>query len=141
MTKPLYDSMTTRVIPGLKASYQIVSLPYWAWFWLEDLMKKHNIDYRGLYDRFNVSDDVALALKHLAELHLDEAMRKDHNLANDNNMQNKDLMVLLCRGGGVKKIEPFQLPKIYKLFGFVPCPTTLAAVWQRRHYNDSNRLR
>lgn len=140
MTKISNDNITTRVIPGLKASYQIVSLPYWAWFWLEDLMKKHKIGYKGIYNRFHIDGDIALTLKHLAELHQDDAMRAEHNLANDNDMQKKDFMALLKKRNAVSEVKTLNLPKIYKLFGFMPCSTTLEAVWQRRHYEDSNRI-
>ncbi len=139
MKKPINDNPTTRIIPGLSSAYQIVSLPYWAWYWLEDFMQQNRISYQGIYDTFGQGGDVNHTLQQIAELHHEYAMREVYNLANDNELEDNDIITHLKIGKTGKK-ETLNLPKIYKLFGFMPCATTLEAVWERRHYNDSNKI-
>lgn len=128
------DNLTSRVIPGLMSDYRIVSLPYWAWFWLDDFMRQNRISYQGIWESFNGTGDVNDVLRGIAELHQDHCMRGVHNLANDNSIIfiNKDSLHRLQKK---KKLHNYNLPKIYKLFGFVPCATTLEAIWSRKNYN------
>lgn len=134
------DNVTTRIIPGLKSEYQIVSLPYWAWFWLEDFMQQHKISYRGIYETFGLENDISETLRHLAELHHEYSMREVYNLANDNDLEEEDYVTYLNVPRPEKKLHEFNLPKIYKLFGFMSCATTLDAVWSRRNYEESNKI-
>jgi len=136
---PTNDNVTTRIIPGLTSSYQIVSLPYWAWYWLEDFMVQNRISYQGIYDTFGVADDINHTLQQLAELHHEYAMREVYNLANDNELEENEIITRLETPYKKEKKE-LNLPKIYKLFGFMSCATTLEAVWERRHYDDSNKI-
>lgn len=137
--KPHNDNPTTRIIPGLSSAYQIVSLPYWAWYWLEDFMQQNRISYKGIYDTFGMDDDIDQTLQNIAELHHEYAMREVYNLANDNELDNDNIITQLKTKKKEKKAA-LNLPKIYKLFGFMSCATTLEAVWERRHYNDSNKI-
>lgn len=137
---PLHDQMTTRIIPGLSAQYQIVALPYWAWFWLEDFMQQHRISYQGIFETFGQSEDVSTTLHNLAELHQEYSMREVYNLSNDNELQDEDYITQLHVPRTYKKVKETKLPKIYKLFGFMPCATTLDAVWRRRNYEESNKI-
>lgn len=139
--KPINDNLTTRIIPGLSSQYQIVSLPYWAWFWLDDFMRQHRISYKGIYKTFVNGGDVNQTLHHLAELHQEYSMRERHNLANDNEFENSDyLRRLNHKNAKSQKNKQLVFPKIYKLFGFMSCATTLEAVWKRRNYEDSNKI-
>jgi hypothetical protein len=138
MKKPQNDNLTTRIIPGLTSAYQIVSLPYWAWYWLEDFMVQNRISYQGIYDTFGTEGDINQTLQHIAELHHEYAMREVYNLANDNDQDEDEIITRLETP---KKEKPMlNLPKIYKLFGFMSCATTLEAVWERRHYEDCNKI-
>lgn len=142
---PINDNLTSRILPGLSAEYQIVSLPYWAWFWLEDFMKTNRISYQGIYETFGAEGDIRDTLQNLAELHHEYAMREVYNLANDNVGNNNDIIARIRQNKNknkkVKTPKSFVLPKIYKLFGFMACATTLEAVWERRNYKDRNKVK
>jgi uncharacterized protein YukJ len=134
---PINDNLTSKIIPGLMNDYRIVSLPYWAWYWLEDFMVQNKISYQGIYDTFGENKDLNTTLREIAELHHEHSMRKVYNLSNDNQpTQQKTIKEIYSK----KRITTFTLPKIYKLFGFMPCATTLEAVWERRHYEDKNKV-
>ncbi len=139
---PLHDNLTSRIIPGLSAEYQIVSLPYWAWYWLEDFMKANRISYQGIYETFGADSNINYTLRNLAELHHEYAMRELYNLANDNEAKNDDIIARIQQNKDQsnRATKSYVLPKIYKLFGFMPCATTLEAVWERRHYKDHNKV-
>lgn len=138
--KPLNDNLTTRIIPGLSSQYQIVSLPYWAWFWLDDFMQQHRISYQGIYDTFGNGNDLNQTLHSLAELHQEYSMREVYNLANDNEVDHQDYLTHLNKTKKTHKPRALNLPKIYKLFGFMSCATSLEAVWSRRHYQENNKI-
>lgn len=142
--KPTNDNITTRIIPGLTAKYQIVSLPYWAWYWLEDFMQQNRISYQGIYDTFGAHGDIDLTLRNIAELHHEHAMREVYKLANDNELENDDIISRIAKNKNNNKskkpTKALVLPKIYKLFGFMSCATTLEAVWERRNYSDNNKV-
>ncbi|MEM6811326.1 MAG: hypothetical protein AAF549_02555 [Pseudomonadota bacterium] len=133
------DNIQTKLIPGLSSQYRIVSLPYWAWYWLDDYMTKNKISYHGIYKTFGIQQDITETLKSLAELHHEFSMREVYNLANDNDPCDETIKLRLKK----KKMpeKSYQLPRIYKLFGFMPCATSLEAVWERRNYYPSNRLK
>lgn len=137
--KPSIDSLKTKIIPGLTDTYQIVSLPYWAWYWLEDFMKQHRISYQGIYETFGAEHDISQTLHQLAELHHEYSMREVYSLCNDNEPEEEQIVTHFKARKNQKEIGE-RLPKIYKLFGFMPCATSLEAVWERRHYEDSNRV-
>jgi hypothetical protein len=134
---PTNDNLTSRVIPGLKSEYRIVSLPFWAWFWLDDFMLQHRISYQGMLDSFGGKGDVNNTLKKIAELHQDHCMRGAHNLANDNAFleafETKDITSTAWS-------KPYVFPQVYKLFDFIPCVTTLEAIWSRKNYNEHNQI-
>ena len=129
--------LTTKIIPGLLNDYRIVSLPYWAWYWLEDFMSQNRISYQGIYETFGKDKDLNTTLHDIAEVHHEHAMRNVYNLANDNDAP-KDLCITKIYKK--HKVRELNLPKIYKLFGFMPCSTTLEAVWERRHYKNSTKI-
>ncbi len=140
MKTPINDNVHTRIIPGLKSAYQIVSLPFWAWYWLDDFMQKHRVSYTGIYDTYGQEGDFTQTLRQIAELHHDYAMREVYNLANDNELQENQFTTLLNKKTNTTKAQALNLPKIYKLFGFMSCATSLEAVWERRNYRSSNRI-
>lgn len=129
MTKA--NQLTQKIIPGLQAEYQIISMPYWAWFWLEDFMRAHNLDYKKIYQKYCQTGDIHQTLYQLANIHQDLMMREIHHLANDNEANDKDILHIISISMRQKKEQ--TLPKIYKLFGFMPCATTLEAAWKRRN--------
>lgn len=98
-------------------------------------MQQHKISYQGIYDTFGQNRDLNITLREIAELHHEYAMRELYNLANDNEADSAEALKKIYVK---KKKQVSNLPRIYKLFGFMPCATTLEAVWERRHYEDSN---
>lgn len=138
--RPTNDNLMTRIIPGLTSQYQIVSLPYWAWYWLEDFMKVNRISYHGIYETFGDNGNLNDTLRNLAELHHEYSMREVYNLANDNEPDDDVIIELLSKNKNKMVKSPMKLPRIYKLFGFMSCATTLEAVWERRNYEESNKV-
>lgn len=133
-------NITSRVIPGLSSQYRIVSLPYWAWFWLDDFMQQNRLSYQGILETFGCTGDVNTTLKNIAELHQDHCMRGMHNLANDNVfLEHNDYSDLIAKREK-RKTKPYNFPRVYKLFSFMPCTTTLEAVWTRKNYNEHNQI-
>ena len=60
-----------------------------------------------------------------------------HNLANDNaflKAKNKKKFETTY------KVTNFEFPKVYKLFSFMPCVTTLEAVWSRKNYDEHKQV-
>ena len=133
------NNLTTRIIPGLTSEHQIVSMPYWAWFWLEDFMASHKISFQGIYETFHFTGDIHQTLQQLAELHQDFTMREVYNLSNDNEIETTDI-IKLAEKRKDKEVRALVLPKIYKLFGFMSCATTLDAVWNRKNYPTTNKV-
>ena len=136
-TPPVNDNVTAKIIPGLLSDYRLVSLPYWAWYWLEDFMVQNRISYQGIYEQYGQNNDLDTTLRNVAELHHKESMKSIYNLANDNELPMEEHLTRVnfkC----AKQIR--NLPRIYKLFGFMSCATTLEAVWERRNYEYSNKV-
>ena len=152
----IYNDIKTRIIPGLATNHQIVSMPNWTWFWLDDFMKRNKIDnfdhmYQSLeqklgqgYDLSN--DNLTETLKHIAEIHEEYSMRQLHNLANDNGIEGPQgqhfiSKILPLRNKKTKTVKkPYQLARVYKLFKFVPCATTSDAVWRRKNRVNTSRV-
>jgi len=130
---------TARILPGLQSEYTIVALPYWAWFWLDDHVQTnyprgYSQFLSSLNDKIESEDALADHLETYATVIQSSAMRKVYNLANDNNFLCEDVKRRRVSGRPARQIQDVKLPAIYKLFGFMPCATTLEAVWERRHY-------
>jgi len=135
----LNEQITSRVIPGLSSEYRIVSLPHWAWFWLDDFMIQNRMSYEGILDTFQCEGDINKTLKYIAELHQEHCMRGAHKLSNDNTFLESDITM---SNKNKKNFTPsnYNMPKIYKLFGFIPCVTTLNSVWTRKNYDEYNQI-
>jgi len=130
----------TRIIIGPQSEHRIVSMPNWAWFWLDDFVKNCSPNgYKGLYASFGQAispDNLNEALRDIAKLHQEFCLRELYNLANDDKPSD-DYLAARIKNSNVKKLKQKTIdrtPKIYKLFGFMPCPTTLNAVWERQNY-------
>ena len=140
-TTSINENITTRIIPGVTSEHQIISLPYWAWFWLEDFMIQNKICFKGIYETFESTGDLNQTLHNLAELHQEYSMREIYNLSNDNDIEDNEFAIRLrsATEEKPKTITELNLPKIYKLFGFMSCATTLESVWRRKNYESSNK--
>jgi len=136
-TPTVNDNLKSKIIPGILNDYRLVSLPYWAWYWLEDFMVKNKISYQGIYETYGQNSDVDQTLKRVAEVHHERSMRTIYNLANDNEPNKQHFLPKIKH---TQKKQITNLPRIYKLFGFMPCATTLEAVWERRNYQQNNKV-
>ena len=137
----MYNSVSSRIIPGPKSEHSIVSMPQWAWFWLDDFIENCSPDgYKGLYsafgDAFNKNGNLSEALHGIAQMHQEFCLRELHNLANDDEPDQTYIQNRVIKPIKATTKKNSRMPKIYKLFGFMSCPTTLESVWERRHYNE-----
>jgi len=134
------NSQVTRIIPGLNSEHRIVSMPIWAWFWLDDFVVNCSPKgYHGVYEAFGdaiSADNLSETLHRLAQMHQEFCMREVYNLANDDEPDEDYIQSRVVKPIKNKKPTELNLPKIYKIFGFMPCATTLDAVWQRKHYSE-----
>lgn len=133
------DNQKTRIIPGITAEYQIVSLPEWAWYWLDDFMRSHKIGYKGIYKRFetqNHKHDITASLCQLAEIHQENIVRQNYSLCNDNKAKTEDIVRLVSKSTQSSK-QDMSFPRVFKLFSFMPHATTLDAVWSRLNHRDN----
>ncbi|MEM9469903.1 MAG: hypothetical protein AAF988_07050 [Pseudomonadota bacterium] len=136
-----YQNTVRRVIPGLNAESRIVCMPSWAWFWLDDFVENFSPGgYEGLYEAFGdaiSSENLTDSLHNIATLHQDFCLREIYHLANDDLPSEAEVEQKITAVIPVRKKPKSRMPKIYKLFGFMPCPTTLDAVWERQHYHKN----
>lgn len=135
------DNLTSRVIPGLISEYRIVSLPFWAWFWLDDFMIQNRICYQGILETFGCDGDINNTLRNIAGLHAEHCMRGVHNLANDDTFLGYNSHKAFTKKRKIGKVKNYNFPKVYKLFQFIPCTTTLESVWTRKNFKNSNKVK
>lgn len=119
----------SRILPGLKTEYSIVSMPEWAWPWLDNLVAEHcPAGYPEL-----IRECAALAgeKRPLTDVLVDFALiaRNDHyRLANDNARAGRGTLPLPAPA----KRTYDRMPKAMKLFRFLPFATSWEAVISRR---------
>lgn len=128
----------TRIIPGLKSEYAIVSLPANEWYWIDQLVESA---YRNGYEGFmretrkhlTHEEDLEMFLATVAWDMQEKSMRREHNLSNDN-----DVMKMYERETWLKQSpnypKSFTFPTIFQVFKFLPHATDMETLWQRRNY-------
>ena len=139
-------------LPTLKSDYAIVSMPEWAWYWLDDLVKR---DYPGGYkslvkaisrrtaNKGSAQQDLKHILAFYAKEHCDRRMGSLYNLANDNLRPTLSTATTAPEAPAATPNTPFStksafykgLPTVYRLFHFMPHATSLTTVWERRNYH------
>lgn len=136
------NATETRLLtaPSLTSEHAIVSMPRTAWYWLDDLVKTRYPagGYRALVRAFGGAGDagsLSRALRARAQEHCEAQMADLYALANDN---------APAAGYGDLKNNPAlpsapdisaNMPSVYQLFRFIPHPTYLTTVWERRNYH------
>lgn len=128
-------------LPSLKSEYAIVSMPKTAWYWLDDLVKKDFPagGYKALLKDFEKKSScpatLSLQLRIKAQEYAEKRMIELYGLANDN---------VPADGYGDLKNNPSQpsrpdlsarMPAVYRLLHFMPHPTYLTTVWERRNFH------
>jgi hypothetical protein len=137
------NATETRIIrhSSLTADYAFVSMPKTAWYWLDDLVRKHYPagGYRALLKRVDdgagCAETLSFNLRRKAQEHCETQMTGLYKLANDNQPAN---------GYGDLKRNPalpanpdlsVRMPSVYQLFRFMPHATYLTTVWERLNYH------
>lgn len=134
---PLQSNLATRILPGLASEYTIVSLPQWAWMWIDDHVEiVYENDFHAFINetRHIVKDEKQLGefLSLMASDLRDHQMRTIHNLANDNNVLDSTNPVPIQNT--TPRHKPLQFPTILMVFKFLPHATDLKTIWARRNY-------
>ena len=136
------NATETRIIrhSSLRADYAFVSMPKTAWYWLDDLVRKHYPagGYHAMMKRMDGAgcpETLSFNLRRTAQEHCETQMTGLYQLANDNQPAN---------GYGDLKRNPampanpdlsVRMPSVYQLFRFMPHATYLTTVWERLNYH------
>ena len=131
----------TRILPGLKANYEVVSMPAWAWESLEDYMSFYGRpDVPSLLSDFKDSIPPSFSLSELLEniaaVHQHFMMQFWHSLENDNDPFGNSLPSVKRRHGPQIYPQGRSYAKAMKLFGFLPHATSFETVLYRRKSGD-----
>ena len=97
------------------------------------------MSYQGILDTFQCEQDISKSLQYIAELHQEHCMRGVHKLSNDNTFLESDIKISRSNKKN-HDTTAYNMPKIFKLFGFIPCVTTLNSVWTRKNYDEYNQI-
>jgi len=135
--------LSTRLLPGLKSEYAIVSLPRWAWIWLDDHIERYYAngyeEFIHDYQSFIESDtDLIHYLELLAHDLQEQSMREDHNLANDNEIYASAIWLRPYKPQKNRSEKAFKFPIIFQVFKFLPHATDMQTLWQRKNYEKYN---
>lgn len=126
-------------LPFKSAALAFVSMPKTAWYWLDDLVRTeypggYKDLMRGFYSATQCPSDLTSALRSRAEAHCHTQMAGLYSLANDNDRPDS------C-ATKTSPAHPYTpdlsagMPSLYQLFRFLPHPTYLTTVWERRNYH------
>ncbi len=127
-------------LPSLKSDYVIVSMPFTAWYWLDDLVQKlyPKDGYKALtrtFKRAECAQTLADSLRNSAQAHCDAQMAKLYNLANDNAPEQGYKGATPSPSMPDKPDLSARMPTVYQLFRFMPHATYLTTIWERRNYH------
>lgn len=133
----------TRILrhSSLSSDYAFVSMPQTAWYWLDDLVRKayptggYSALMRGIKSSAACPETLSLNLRRKAQEHCERQMVELYALANDN---------VPAQGYDDLKRNPAlpstpdltaRMPSVFQLFSFMPHPTYLTTIWERRNYH------
>lgn len=134
------NASQTRILPlPHKSEHAFISMPNTAWYWLDDLVETdYPGGYKDLMQGFQAAagsaQDLAIALRRRAENHATTQMAGLYNLANDNQAE-KTVAFKNTPTPEQENSPPSRMPSLYQLFRFLPHPTALTTVWERRNYH------
>jgi hypothetical protein len=124
----LHKKRVSRVLPGLTTEYTIVSMPAWAWHWLDTMVKEYFPEgYKSFISECAAHSDGQRPLADILE-GFARLFREDYyRLTNDN------WPLAENAPPAARTVMPaYNFPKAVKLFGFVPFATTWDNVLTRR---------
>ena len=121
------------------APLAVVSMPKTAWYWLDDLVSRdYPGGYKALVKDFQKAaltpETLADELRQRAEAHCHTKMGTLYNLANDNARQ-AGIPLKTSASHPDTPDHSGRMPALYQLFRFLPHPTYLTTVWERRNYH------
>ncbi|MFA5591760.1 MAG: hypothetical protein WC989_00400 [Micavibrio sp.] len=137
----------TRILhlPSLSRQHAIVSMPKTDWFWLDDYVRTHYPynGYKALLREFHgkasSTESLFRLLRSKAKQHCGEQMATLYGLVNDNTPSPSHAAGET--GAPDNPSHPAKpdyfasMPFAYRLFHFLPHPTHLTTVWERKNYH------
>ncbi len=123
----------SRLLPGLTTEYTIVSMPAWAWEWLDPMVNK--LFVHGYKDFIRECAGYSQGQSTLSEVLENFAwlLREDYyRLTNDNWPPDQVLETL-----PVARKPAYNFPQAHKLFSFMPFATSWENVLIRRGLSRS----
>jgi hypothetical protein len=133
----------TRILPlsAANAAHAVVRMPQTSWYWLDDLVQlRYPGGYKDLVREFRSAAqtpaELEAILRREAEAHCQTQMGYLYNLSNDN-IPPKDRPVPIKTSPAHPETADMSaaMPSLYQLFKFLPHPTYLTTVWERRNYH------
>ncbi len=123
----------SRLLPGLSTEYTIVSMPAWAWPWLDTLVEEcFPQGYRAFISECAEYANGDRSLEDILESFA-RLRREDHyRLTNDNWPENDSAP---ARPAAARRHPPYRLSKAMKLFAFLPFATTWDQVLLRKGWS------
>ena len=138
MSAEHFNTKITRIIPGLKTTYELVSLPAWAWDSLEDYLSENGLKtvpeiIQDFADCMPENAPLSEVLQDIAAVHAHFRWQSVMNIKNDNDpfdtMQSQPLKIISAPAK--RQIQPRAKAQI--LFKFLPHATTFDAVMHRQN--------
>ncbi len=134
------DINETRILDLPSSRHAIVSMPKTAWYWLDDLVQtKFPVGgYKALLREFNKADTaeaLSRSLRGKAQEYCNQQMEGLYSLANDNTPAEPAEDLKVNAGHPLVSDLSARMPFAYWLFHFLPHPTYLTTVWERRNYH------
>lgn len=131
----------TRILPlpHKSAAMAFVSMPKTSWYWLDDLVRSeypggYKDLMRGFHSAAQNPEELTRALRQRAEAHCHTQMGGLYNLANDNGRPDSCTAKTSPAHPNTADLSA-RMPSLYQLFRFLPHPTYLTTVWERRNYH------
>ncbi len=139
-TSPQKERKITRIVPGHRAQYELVSMPEWAWVWLEDYMFLYNMDsfpelLSDFQDCIHPNQPLSEVLENIAAIHHHFMTQAAYDLENDNDPFSDTFPPVKRRKGAKHVQKDLKFPQVMQLFGFTAHATTLDAAMLRRMRN------
>lgn len=135
MTGSTYNRKITRILPGLKADYEVVSMSAWAWDWLDE---NHYLteDLPAILDCYQVfnapEQSLSEFLENIVSLLQHCSIQVAYGLVNDNDPFAAELSPVRSHKELSHYPQNRSYAKAVKLFGFMPHAASFDTVIQRR---------
>lgn len=128
-------------IPARNAAHTIVSMPKTAWAWLDDFVESRYPagGYKALIREFKKEAEcpkaLSRALKGTVQNYCESQMAVLYDLANDNTPKTPHADIKPMPADPFAPVFGASASYAYQLFRFLPHPTYLSTVWERRNFH------